>query len=190
VADIKTLETRSDKAANALVIGLVGRGRYVILTDYLIDRFAEDEVDAVVAHELGHARKHHLLLKLGAWFATLLVLGALNVAIIALGGEVDPVWFVHRFPIGLLVGLLITQGVLGLVLERRADRFGAELVGKDAMVRALERLAEANMAKRRTGFLWNLLTQHPGIERRVKDLRSSVTPDPNAGARMEDRRAS
>lgn len=191
VADIKILEVRSDKAANALVIGLIGRGRYIIVTDYLVDRFRDDELDAVVGHELGHAKKHHLALKLGAWFATVGAVAGLVAGVGLLLGDVDPLWFVISLPIAFMLSALLVQGALGLILERRADRFGAELVGYEPMVRALERLAEANMVKRRTGLVWNLLTQHPGINRRVKELRSLSKRDGGSKDKeAESRRAS
>ncbi|MBF0497276.1 MAG: M48 family metalloprotease [Deltaproteobacteria bacterium] len=43
------------------VMGLVKRFRYVLITDSLISRLDVEEVEAVVAHEAGHIKKHHLL---------------------------------------------------------------------------------------------------------------------------------
>ncbi|RTZ95803.1 MAG: peptidase [Deltaproteobacteria bacterium] len=43
------------------VMGLVSRFRYLLVTDALIQLLTPDEVDSVIAHELGHVKKKHLL---------------------------------------------------------------------------------------------------------------------------------
>lgn len=47
------------RRANALVTGL-GSARRILLTDTLIAELSEDEVEAVIAHELGHCALHHI----------------------------------------------------------------------------------------------------------------------------------
>ena len=64
VRDIRSFPGRGQKVANALQIGLLPRLRYVLVSDHLLDHMTEREVDSVLAHELGHARGHHLLVKL------------------------------------------------------------------------------------------------------------------------------
>ncbi|PID41007.1 MAG: peptidase [Proteobacteria bacterium] len=43
------------------VMGLVSRFRYILVTDALLRSLDPDEVDAVIAHEIGHVKKYHLL---------------------------------------------------------------------------------------------------------------------------------
>jgi STE24 endopeptidase len=171
VRGIRVLDTRAQKVANALILGPLPRLRYIVVTDHLLQSLEPDEVDAIVAHEMGHARQHHLLVKLGV----LLAVAAALVGALILGGRLlvgaDAVVLVLAGPLLLLVSVLLVQGGLGLLLERQADEYAARLVGADAVVRALDRLAETNMLKRRTGVLWNLATHHPGIEQRVDRLR-------------------
>ena len=45
---------------NGAVMGLIGRFRFVLLTDALLDSLTPIQVEAVMAHELGHIRKKHL----------------------------------------------------------------------------------------------------------------------------------
>lgn len=45
---------------NGAVIGLIPRLRYILLTDALLERLPLRLVEAVMAHEIAHARKHHL----------------------------------------------------------------------------------------------------------------------------------
>ena len=53
---------------NGAVMGLVGRLRYILLTDALLDTMTTTQVEAVMAHEVGHARRHHL-----PWLAVCLI---------------------------------------------------------------------------------------------------------------------
>ncbi len=53
---------------NGAVMGLLGRLRYVLLTDALLDAMTTRQVEAVMAHEIGHARRHHL-----PWLAVCLI---------------------------------------------------------------------------------------------------------------------
>lgn len=46
---------------NGAVMGLFGRLRYILLTDGLIEQLTDKQVEAVMAHELGHVRKRHMI---------------------------------------------------------------------------------------------------------------------------------
>lgn len=74
------------------------------------------------------------------------------------------------------VSFLLVQGLVGVRLERRADAAAARDVGPEHLAAVLDRLGELNDTKRRTGPVWNLLTQHPGLQQRVDALRSTPTP--------------
>ncbi len=76
------------------------------------------------------------------------------------------------------VSFLLVQGLVGVRLERRADAAAAPArdVGPEHLAAVLDRLGELNDTKRRTGPVWNLLTQHPGLQQRVDALRSTPTP--------------
>ncbi len=43
------------------VMGLVGRFRYILVTPALLNSLNDDELDAVMLHEIGHVQKHHML---------------------------------------------------------------------------------------------------------------------------------
>lgn len=64
-------------AANAYVSGLAG-SRHIVLYDTLLRDFPPDQVRMVVAHELGHVARRHVL-KGSTWAAALAVPGALLV---------------------------------------------------------------------------------------------------------------
>ncbi|MGP1346636.1 MAG: M48 family metallopeptidase [Phycisphaerales bacterium] len=60
VSDVLLWRTRSGMA-NAAVIGFVPWIRYVLLSDGLLERLPDAEVEAVMAHEIGHIRRRHIL---------------------------------------------------------------------------------------------------------------------------------
>ncbi|CAN5771884.1 hypothetical protein BH11PLA1_BH11PLA1_04670 [soil metagenome] len=61
---------------NGAVVGIVPGARSVLLTDALLDSLPGDQVRAVLAHELGHIRKRHLLWLGAIVIGTLLTLAA------------------------------------------------------------------------------------------------------------------
>ncbi len=58
----------------AAVTGIVPGLRYVLLSNRLVHRCSDEEVEAIVAHELGHVHHGHVLLRLGVVAAPLAVL--------------------------------------------------------------------------------------------------------------------
>lgn len=187
---IMRMETGPESTANAMLTGLVPSQRYVFITDRLLSELEPDELDAVFAHELAHARKHHLLIKVAV---TMLALALPYAAVFAILAAIPG----HR-PAGLVVALvalsfvasmaalLLAQGIVGTRLERTADDFASATVGADPLRRGLEKLAAANAMKRRTGRAWNILTQHPGLDQRIERLQAAESAPPAVG---DDRQA-
>ena len=70
--------SRRSAHGNAYFTG-IGRSKRIVLFDTLLTRIGADEIEAVLAHELGHFRLHHvrqrLLLSASAAFAGLALLG-------------------------------------------------------------------------------------------------------------------
>lgn len=56
---------------NAAVMGMVGQLRFILLSDALLDQLSRDEVEAVMAHEIAHVRKHHMFWMLLVLIASL-----------------------------------------------------------------------------------------------------------------------
>ncbi len=173
VRDVHALQGRSEKHGNAFVAGVLPGLKYIFVTDYLIEEMADDELMAIVAHEIGHGKKRHLLIKL---FLPLVLIAAI-VGIVALShamgilGESASSIFFLAMPLVMIVSIFLVQGVLALKMEHAADDYARQVVGLDPTIRALEKLAEMNMAKRNSGKVFNLFAQHPAIEKRIEHLR-------------------
>lgn len=67
-----------DAIINGALVGVLPFARYILLTETLLERLSQDEVEAVMAHEVGHAQRHHLI-----WLV-LSIVAAVSVASIAL----------------------------------------------------------------------------------------------------------
>ncbi|RLJ00425.1 MAG: hypothetical protein DRP08_06585, partial [Candidatus Aenigmatarchaeota archaeon] len=67
--DLLLWDTHS-AVANAAVMGLFGRIRYVLLSDAVIENMPDDQIEAVFGHETGHIKHHHII------FLVLFVVGA------------------------------------------------------------------------------------------------------------------
>jgi STE24 endopeptidase len=178
-------QSRKSRTANAAVTGL-GRTRRIILFDTLLSEFTEDEVEAVLAHELAHHAHadmwrglavHGALTVATFWVADRLL--AAGAARLGLTGPAD----LGGVP---LVGLIVLgAGLVALPLtnwwsrrlERQADDFAVRVLGRpDAFIAAMERLAGLNLAERSPHPLKEaLLHSHPAIDRRIARARWLAT---------------
>jgi STE24 endopeptidase len=183
VRDICTLDfSRRTAEANAAVIGL-GRSRRVVLADTLLAEFSSGEVDAVVAHELGH-HVHHDVQRLLVGNGVLMWIGLAAAAwarpallpVLSL----PSLAYVPGYPVVLFVVELFFV-LLGPLLnwwsrrlEARADRFALELTRDPAaFVGAMERIASQNLAERHPPrWAEVLLATHPPLYRRIEMARN------------------
>jgi STE24 endopeptidase len=84
---------------NGAVMGLIAPLRYILLTDALLERVPTELVEAVMAHELAHVRKHHMFWLAATAFCSLTVLTfAWTVAGKAVQTQFPPVSVVYAAP--------------------------------------------------------------------------------------------
>jgi STE24 endopeptidase len=164
-------------AANAAVVGM-GKTRKIVLGDTLLEEFSRDEVEVVVAHELGH-HVHHDLAKGLALDAALSLPGFL-LADVALHLAVRSWHFAGVWDLGAFPVLALTFGVWSAVsaplarahsrrVEASADAFSIALTGKgQAFVDGEIRLTNQNLAWfHPPTWLEALFYTHPAPWRRV-----------------------
>lgn len=169
--------SRRTKAANAALIGL-GNTRRIILGDTLLNEFTADEIETVLAHELGHYV--HKDIVTGIAFESLIML--LGFCTLSLGLEWGSAFFGLTSPADLagmpfLFGLIFLLEEIATLLsnafsrwkERRADQFALEVTSKgEAFASALARLANQNLAEADPeGWVEFLFYSHPPLKKRI-----------------------
>lgn len=165
-------------AANAMVMGL-GATRRIVIGDTLLEHYTPDEIETVVAHELGH-QAHWDIPKL-ILTQSAIMLGGLAVVQLILSATLGAVSQYHGLADPATMPLIAaTLGVFGLVtlpltngfsrwVEHRADVYALETTGKaDAFISAMTRLANQNLAEAYPpAIIEFLLYNHPSIGRRL-----------------------
>ena len=170
------------RRANAVLAG-IGRTRRVLLSDTLLAEHSDDEIEVVLAHELGH-HVHHDIWKAIALDAGLIVVG-FYLADLALGAAVGHFGLSSVDDIAGLPLLVLTGGAVSLVLvplvnalsrahERRADRYALTMTGNPtAFISAMRRLAVQNLAEERPSRLVEILfCSHPSVAARLEAARA------------------
>ncbi|MGA7970328.1 MAG: M48 family metallopeptidase [Terriglobales bacterium] len=170
--------SEKSKKANAALTGL-GATRRIILADTLLDHYSDDEIEAVLAHELGHHVHRHILKSifvqagitlLGFWLANAVLRYAVERRNL----------FETMSDFANLPLLILVSTVLSLLLmpalnaysrfnERQADRYCFESVASvGPFISSMNKLAEQNLAEK-TPSRWVewLFHSHPAIAKRV-----------------------
>jgi STE24 endopeptidase len=177
--------SRRSAHSNAYFTGL-GRVKRVVLFDTLLAQMSHGEILAVLSHELGHWKKHHVLVRTLASFALSLV-----VAWVAFREVSAP--FVPElvnagalsFPARLVV-LAALASVLTFPLtplgaawsrhdEWQADRFAVELADcAPALASALAKLSRENLSNLHPHPLYaKFYYSHPPVPERIRALRQA-----------------
>lgn len=170
--------SRRTKAANAALTGM-GKTRRILLGDTLLNEFTTDEIETVLAHELGH--HVHKDIPLGIAVSTVLTLGGLYLASVVLNWGVSYFGFTGPGDIAALPLFILVMGAYGLLTmplgnafsrwrERRADDYALKMTGNGpAFASALTRLANQNLADvDPEPWVEFLLYSHPALGKRIE----------------------
>lgn len=170
---------------NAYFTGF-GAGKRIVFFDTLLARLAPAEVEAVLAHELGHYRRHHVWKRIALLFA--LSLGLLWV----LGQLIDEPWFYDGLnagapdpAMGLLLFVLVMpvftyflQPLTSLYSRRHefeADAYAAAHASAAELVAALVKLYQDNAATLTPDPLHSAFyDSHPPAARRIARLQAGT----------------
>jgi heat shock protein HtpX len=175
---------------NAFATGANKNEALVAVSTGLLQHMSEDEVEAVLGHEISHVAN-------GDMVTLALIQGVMNTFVIVfahvLAAAIDRNSRGGR-GIGYFVGYFAAQAVLGFLAsllvmwfsrhrEYRADAGGADLAGRAKMIAALERLQQASNPQALpdsiaafgiTGGLRHLLSTHPPLSARIEALRAAT----------------
>ncbi len=174
--------SRRSSKANAFFTGF-GKNKRVALFDTLIERHSEDELVAVVAHEIGHFKRRHILKGLVLAIVHLGVLFGLLQVFLSHAGLFEAFGTRPSVHAGLVFfALLYTpiELVLSVALnfvsrrnEFEADAFSADTTrAPETLVQALSRLSRDSLSNLTPHpfFVW-LHHSHPPVLERIRALR-------------------
>jgi STE24 endopeptidase len=181
--------SKRSRHSNAFFTGF-GRFRKIVLFDTLLTQLTEPELESVLAHEIGHYKKRHVVKALAVSIAGIIV----ALAVIALLARQQ--WFYHAFgfeyqggfsaanvaPAMLLFGLLagtVTFWASPLIyiwsrrFEYEADAFARATMGEaQALIEALRKLTEKNLSNLTPHPLYSgFYYSHPTLPERERALR-------------------
>lgn len=148
--------SRRSSHGNAYFTGL-GAAKRIVLFDTLLTRLAPSEVEAVLAHELGHFKRHHVWKRVGVLFVMSLMM------LWVLGRLIEKDWFykglnveVQTTAMALVLFFLVVplftfflQPLVSLYSRKHefeADAYAAEHASPADLVRALVKLYQDNAA--------------------------------------------
>jgi STE24 endopeptidase len=180
--------SKRSRHSNAFFAGF-GRFRKIVVFDTLIAHLTEPELESVLAHEIGHYKKRHVLKLLSFSIAGVFV------AFAAIAWLARKQWFYHAFgfehqgafaaanvvPAMLLFGLLagtISFWVWPFVhiwsrrFEYEADRFAFATMGEaQSLIQALRKLSEKNLSNLTPHRLYSgFYYSHPTLLERERAL--------------------
>jgi STE24 endopeptidase len=183
VEDIFTVDmSKQTKKANAMFTGL-GNTKRIVLGDNLISEFTADEIEVVIAHEMGHNLMHHIwwgilfsaiLLGIGFFIIHLVGPGIINRFRSRL--KIENMADVAGLPLILLIFMIygiITMPIgpaFSRHMERQADKFALDMThNKEAFISTMDKLAYINLADPNPSpTIEFLLYDHPPISKRIE----------------------
>ncbi len=170
--------SKTTKKANAAFTGF-GKTKRVILGDTLLNSFSHEEIETVLAHELGHYKHHDIWKQFGfgivlSFFGFWLAFQLLGIFFFLLGyqgaGDVRslPLLSLIFFIFGLI--LSPARNAFSRFAERRADQFALEAIrDRSAFISAMEKLSDLNLADPNPHpVIEFLLYDHPAIGKRIQ----------------------
>jgi len=173
--------SEKSKKANAALTGM-GSTRRIILSDTLLEHYTDDEIEAVLAHELGHHVHRHILksilMQVGiTFFGFWLVNQVLRFVI---GKNWLPALNPRLYDFANLPLIVLVVTILSFLLmpalnaisrrhEREADRYAWENISAiTPFITSMHKLADQNLAERQPSrFVEWLFHSHPSIGERI-----------------------
>ena len=175
--------SKRSSQGNAYFSGL-GASKRIVFFDTLLARLNHDEIEAVLAHELGHFKRRHVIKRIASMF--ILSLAGLWL----LGWLMPQEWFYHGLGVmtqgtdtALLLFMLASPvftflfhplaSLYSRKHEFEADRYAAENASGEALIQALVKLYNDNAATLTPDPLHSVFyDSHPAAAQRVAYLRS------------------
>jgi STE24 endopeptidase len=185
--------SRRSRHTNAYFTGL-GRSKRIVLFDTLMDSHTPEEIEAVLAHEIGHWKRKHILKQLilveGLSLAGFYLLSLLLPwpFLYRTFGFQEPVLYAGLLLIGALfspLGFLAhpLEAALSRRMEREADDYAvASIPSAQPLADAFKRLAADNLSNLtpHPAYAW-FYYSHPPLAERILRLQKASPPSGRTG---------
>jgi STE24 endopeptidase len=174
--------SRRSKHSNAYFTG-IGKVKRIVLFDTLLQQMSQEEILAVLAHEVGHWKKKHVLKRIvmteamafcGLFISFLLLRAEWLPGLVGLS---DASFYARVVILGFLSSIVMFPltplwSFLSRRDERESDRFAVELTGgAGAMASALVKLSKENLSNLHPHPLYAAFYySHPPVVERVRSL--------------------
>lgn len=151
----------------------------IYLTEGVMKHFDAKEITAIVAHEIGHFKLHHLRYSLLLAFAVTVSIGFVTFfgrkLMLAFGWR----QFTFIVLLGLFIGNMITKWIpntIAKILEHKADEYAVKLTGeKELYIQTLVKLIELNESKGHSCTRGDWRDTHPSLQKRVEYINKIIT---------------
>jgi len=186
--------SEKSKKANAALTGL-GATRRIILADTLLNNYSDDEIEAVLAHELGHHVHKHIpksiLVQMGITFVGFWAANLVLHYAVEQRHMFETLSDFANLPLLVLVSTVLSFMLMPVLNaysrfnERQADRYCFQSISSVApFISSMNKLAEQNLAER-TPSKWVewFFHSHPAITKRVAAAESWARLKPVAQTR-------
>jgi len=173
--------SKNTRKANAAFTGL-GKTKRILLGDTLLDNYTEDEIETVIAHELGHYKNKHIIKNIfistvSSFLVFFLVSQLHNLSLKIFG--FSSVAEIASLPLlalwGSVIGLIQTplSNMLSRKFEYEADQYAVVSTNKpEAFIVTLQKLTTQNLGDTDPNPLveW-FFYSHPSIKNRIAKIR-------------------
>ena len=189
--------SKNTKKANAAFTG-IGKSKRILLGDTLLGSYTIDEIETVIAHELGHYKRKHIIKNIIIGTAS----SFLTLFLIAYLYNLSLGWFgfhsitqIAALPLlslwGMLVGLILTPltNLLSRKFEFEADEYAIISTGKkDAFISTLNKLTDQNLGDREpNAFVEWFFYSHPSIKNRISAINKFYSENFDVVKSVEDK---
>ena len=169
--DIVVWQTGSLLIANAAVAGAFPWNRRIFLTDALLEYFTDEEIETIVAHELGHIRYRHIptymLFSIFYLLNYLFFFVLVEEPLVAYFGESQILPTLCSLTFLILYFVFIFR-YLSRRCEHQADLYATALTEKpEEFKNALLKLAVLNSVPKSIRRVFEMFNTHPSIHRRI-----------------------
>lgn len=177
--DVAVWQTGGFGIANAAVAGIIPRNRRIYVTDALLRNFTPEQIETIVAHEIGHIRHRHMLISGVLVFVHLLSFVFLYQM---LGKPIKSILEAHPLLFSILSILFfiayykIFFNYMSRRFEHQADLYAVDLTNKPEIYKsALVNLGYFSSLPKFFRFVLEIFNTHPSLEHRIHFLDRSTT---------------